>query len=175
MIKRIALTIVLGAIGTFTYGQQEAQFTQYLDNMLYYNPAYAGSNDHMNVTAIHRQQWVGIDGAPMTQSLSLHTPLKYESLGLGLSVLNDRIGPLNQTWVNLDFSYTLRFKKSRSKLSFGLKGGVNFVNNDLAGLSVLDQGDVGLSTNVSEILPNLGAGVYYHSDQFFLREYLHPE
>lgn len=149
-------------------GQQEAQFTQYLDNMQYYNPAYVGSRGMMNVSAIHRQQWVGIEGAPMTQVLNINTPLKYESIGLGLNVLNDRIGSLRQTWINVDFSYSLRFKKHDGRLSFGLKGGINLVNNNLSSLYAVDAGDFLTTQNISnKILPNLGAGVYYHSKHFF--------
>lgn len=165
---RISHIVILFLTCSFLYGQQEAQYTQYLDNMQYYNPAYAGSRDMMNVTAIHRQQWVGIDGAPMSSTLSLNTPLKYESLGLGIGLLNDRIGPLNQTWVNVDVSYTLRFKRHSGKLAMGLKGGINLVNNSLSSLYAIDDGDYYASQNiVNDILPNLGAGLYYHSDKFF--------
>lgn len=160
--------IIALLIGTTITAQQEAQFTQYIDNMQYYNPAYVGSSDRMNISAFHRQQWVGIEGAPMTQTLNLHTPLKYESLGLGVSVLNDRIGPLNQTWINADIGYTLKFRRHDGKLSFGMKGGINLVNNRLSELYTPDQGDFLLAENVSnQILPNLGAGVYYHSKHWF--------
>lgn len=148
--------------------QQEAQFTQYLDNMQYYNPAYVGSGEVMNVNMFHRQQWVGIEGAPMTQTINLQSPLKYESLGLGVSALNDRVGPLNQTWINVDFSYTLEFDNHDGKLAFGVKGGVNLVNNTLSDLYAPDDGDVLASQNISnKLLPNIGSGVYYHSKHWF--------
>lgn len=151
------------------FAQQEAQFTQYNDNMLYYNPAYAGSREVMNITALYRQQWVGIEGAPVTQSLAFHTPLKYESIGLGVSVLNDKIGPLNQTWLNVDASYTLRFKRHKGKLSFGVKGGINLVNNRVGDLYATDQNDI-LSSGYlkNEMLPNFGGGIYYHTDKFYV-------
>src|SRR5690554_7774375 len=97
--KIISFLLILLSISN-GYGQQEAQFTQYLDNMQYYNPAYIGKAKVMNVSAFHRQQWVGIEGAPMTQVLSLHTPIKYESLGVGVSFLNDRIGDRKSTRLN---------------------------------------------------------------------------
>lgn len=165
--KIISFLLILLSISN-GYGQQEAQFTQYLDNMQYYNPAYIGKAKVMNVSAFHRQQWVGIEGAPMTQVLSLHTPIKYESLGVGLSFLNDRIGTLNQSWINADVSYTLRFKKHQGKLSFGLKGGINLVNNDLNSLYAPDDGDLLVTQSISnKVLPNVGFGVYYHSKHFF--------
>lgn len=167
MNKRNKVAIMCLFLTHIAFGQQEAQITQYLDNMLYYNPAYAGSNNHMNATFIHRQQWIGIQGAPNTQCLSIHTPLKYESLGVGLSIINDRLGPLNQKWINIDVSYSLKFKNNKGKLSLGIKGGLNFIDNNLTDLNVLDQNDVNLSSNISQITPNFGAGLYYHSEQFF--------
>jgi type IX secretion system PorP/SprF family membrane protein len=167
LIKVSQLFIVL-LISISIKAQQEAQFTQYLDNMQYFNPAYVGSSDMLSLNALHRQQWVGIEGAPMTQTINLHTPLKYESLGLGLSLANDRIGPLNQTWINADISYSLKFDNHDGKLAFGIKGGMNLVNNRLSELYAPDQGDLLVAQNINnEILPNIGAGVYYHSEQWF--------
>src|SRR5690606_1533300 len=113
-------TVLLG-ISTAALAQQEPQFTQYMDNQLYINPAYAGSRGTLNIGGVHRQQWAGFKGAPMTQSLFVHSPLTYKSVGLGGSVINDRIGPLNQTWINVDASYSLRFEGD-ARLSFGVKG-----------------------------------------------------
>jgi len=148
--------------------QQEAQFTQYLDNMQYYNPAYVGSGDVMDLNVFHRQQWVGIDGAPMTQTINLQTPLHIKSLGLGISVLNDRVGPLNQTWLNIDFAYTLEFDNHDGKLAFGVKGGMNLINSVLSNLYAPDNGDNIANQNISNaLLPNIGSGVYYHSKHWF--------
>lgn len=156
--------------------QQDAQFTQYTDNMLFFNPAYAGSKNYLTVSAIHRQQWVGIKGAPMSQTISMHTPLRYESVGLGLSVLNDRVGPINQTWLGADFSYSLKLRKSKRgqsydgpKLSFGVKGVVNLLNGDISQLYTIDQNDMTLANNYrNKATGNLGLGIYYRSKQFFV-------
>lgn len=164
-IKIMAILLLSG----WSFGQQEAQYTQYLDNMLYYNPAYAGSRDMLNFTALHRQQWVGIDGAPMTTSFSMHSPLRYQSLGLGFSLLNDKVGPTNSTWLNGDVSYSLRFKKHKGRLSFGVKGGLNILNGDLAGLIKQDNADATLNVRYkNELKPNVGFGIYYHSTQWFV-------
>lgn len=166
-LSKIIVIAFLGAINTVN-AQQEAQFTQYMDNMLYYNPAYAGSRDALNINVLHRQQWVGIKGAPITQTLSIHSPLKYESFGLGFSMMHDRVGPMNQTWLNADASYSLRFKKHKGRLSFGINGGINIVNADLTSLYTPDPNDPQLARNYrNEILPNIGAGIYYHSKQWF--------
>lgn len=166
--KKLITLVIVSILGLSGWAQQEAQITQYMDNMLYYNPAYAGSREALSISGLHRQQWAGISGAPVTQTLSFHSPLKNESLGLGFSLLNDRVGPLNQTWLNVDFSYTIRFKNHNGKLSFGAKGGVNLVNADLAGLFTHDINDPNLQQNYqNEIAPTIGAGIYYHSEQWF--------
>lgn len=165
--KRIVFALLMLGSATGLYAQQEAQFTQYNDNMLYFNPAYAGNRDHMNITATHRQQWVGVKGAPMTDNLSIHTPLKYESVGVGLTVLNDKLGPMNQTWINANFAYSLKFK-NKSRLAFGLNGGVNMVNARFSDLDLVDNGDPLLSQDVSnKLLPNFGLGLFYHSEHFY--------
>lgn len=148
-------------------GQQEPQFTQYNDNILYYNPAYAGSRGTFNISGIHRQQWVGIDGAPITQSLFFHSPLRYESVGLGLSLINDKVGPLNSTWVNADFSYSLKFKNA-SKLAFGVKAGMNIMNGRFSEINTNEANDPIMSQNFSnKVNPNIGLGIYYHANQWY--------
>lgn len=167
MLHKIIIALTFSLLVSEANAQQNAQFTQYLDNMLYFNPAYAGSRGNMNISATHRQQWTGFKGAPSTQSLSLHTPLKYESTSLGFSVLNDRIGPINQTWINANAAYALRFKRNDAKLSFGVNGGINLVNGDLTQLYAVDQNDPLAENYVNQIKPNVGAGIYYHSKKWF--------
>ena len=89
IMKRIFLILTLLLSSCYTFSQQDAQFTQYMDNPLYVNPGYAGSRGMLNATMIHREQWVGIEGAPRSTSFSLHSPLSYESLGLGVTVVNE--------------------------------------------------------------------------------------
>ena len=155
--------------------QQDVQFTQYNDNMLHYNPAYAGNRDVLTVTALHRQQWVGMKGAPMSTTLALHTPLKYEAIGVGVSLLNDRVGPLTQSWIAGDISYTLRFGSTSNsrrsaddpRLSFGVKGVMNMLNADLDRLQTTDQNDVDLQNYNNKMGANVGAGVYFRSKHLF--------
>lgn len=162
------LTLALLSFSTGLFAQQEAQFTQYNDNQLYYNPAYAGSKEMLNVTLLHRSQWVGIKGAPMTQSLVMHTPLP-KNLGLGVSVLNDRIGPMNHTWLMADLSYTLLLnKKETTRLSFGLKGGVNMMNANLQELHTTTANDPQAINYTGRVFGNVGAGVFFQTKQFFI-------
>ena len=148
--------------------QQDPHFTQYFDNALFVNPAYAGSGGILNMTAIHREQWTGFDGRPRSTTFSIHSPLRYESVGLGLTAVNDMLGPINQTMVYGDVSYTLRFKGTKSKLAFGVKGGINVINVKSSELLTTDENDPKLLQNVrNHINPNVGFGLYYHNPYFF--------
>lgn len=163
------LLVVFAVICGTSFAQQEAQFTQYMDNTLFINPAYAGSRQAMNITAIHREQWVGIDGAPRSTTLSIHSPLAINNVGLGLTMVNDKIGPLNQTMLYADVSYSLRFKNTESRLAFGLKAGINIVNLKTSNLSTTSPNDPSFVNNVrNKINPNFGFGVYYHAPKFFV-------
>jgi type IX secretion system PorP/SprF family membrane protein len=158
----LASTCILSA-----KAQQEAHFTQFADNQLFVNPAYAGSNEILNATVLHRQQWVGFTGAPQTSTFSMHSPLSYESVGLGVTMVSDQIGPLSQNMIYGDFSYTLRFS-NQTKLAFGLKAGMNVINVNSSGLNTSTENDPNLMKDVrNQVNPNLGFGVYYHSKNWF--------
>ncbi len=167
MKKIVSLVVIL--LAGYSFGQQEAQFTQYMDNHIFVNPGYAGSRGMLNATAIHREQWVGIDGAPSSTTFSLNSPLPYESLGVGLSLVNDNVGPINQTLVYADFAYSLKFKNTRGKLAFGVKGGINAINSRANELNTTLPDDISLIENAMSIVnPNFGFGVYYHSPAWFV-------
>ncbi len=162
------LTLALLSVNV-VFSQQDPHFTQYFDNTLFVNPAYAGSRGMLNVTGIHREQWVGIDGRPQSTTLSIHSPLVYENIGLGLTMVNDRVGPLQQTMFYGDFSYTLNFANSPGKLAFGLKGGINLLNVRTNELETTQDDDPSLFTNIqNNINPNFGFGVYYHTPKWFI-------
>ncbi|MFL1897478.1 type IX secretion system membrane protein PorP/SprF, partial [Aquimarina sp. 2-A2] len=115
--------------------QQDAQYTQYMYNTIIVNPAYAGSRGVMSITGLHRSQWVGLEGAPRTQTLTMNTPIgKKNRIGLGLSIVNDEIGPTDETYFDIDFSYTIPTSE-RGKLSFGLKAGGHLLNINLQELN----------------------------------------
>lgn len=161
--------IILAAlfIGNLVNAQQDPQFTQYFDNFLHVNPAYAGSSGMLSANVIHRQQWVGFSGAPKSTTLSLHTPLNYRSVGLGLTAVNDIIGPINQTMVYADFSYTLKLGKT-ARLALGLKGGLNMLNVNTSELANVQENDPAFVNVQNQLNPNVGFGVYYHDEHFFL-------
>ena len=103
-----------------SYAQQDAQYTQYMYNTINVNPAYAGSRGAMSIFALHRTQWVGLDGAPVTNVASINTPLNDSNLGLGVTFINDKIGPTNENTISADLSYTIPTSENY-KLSFGMK------------------------------------------------------
>ena len=165
--RKLIFTVIITVAGLFMgYAQQDAQYTQYMYNTISVNPAYAGSRGVLSIAALHRSQWVGLDGAPTTQTLNFHTPVS-EHVGLGLSVVNDEIGNgTNQdTYIDAAFSYTVKTSEE-GKLSFGLKAGGHLFNVDFTKLR-----NYGAESNLPNIdnkfSPNFGAGIYYHTDRFY--------
>lgn len=159
--------LVLIVIAPKANAQQETMYTQYMSNVLSINPAYAGSNDMLSMTAVSRNQWVGIGGAPETQTFSIHSPVTKYHMGLGLSFMKDKIGPINQTGLAFDYSYTVDFDRRRY-LAFGLKGGVNFYSAGYTDLELVDPNDVVFqSDQIHRFLPNVGVGLYYYTERFY--------
>ena len=167
MKKRILLiTFILLSIST--YSQQDSQFTQYMYNTVNINPAYAGSRGVLSIFGLHRNQWVGLDGAPVTNTLSLNSPINGSNIGLGLSFINDRIGPSDENSISADISYSVKTSET-AKLSFGLKATANLLNVDFTKLSRFDQADFLGATNIdNRFSPNIGAGIYYHSEKSYI-------
>src|SRR6185436_14262304 len=145
--------------------EYEPQFTQYLNNELFINPAYAGSRGFAAATLLYRDQWVGVEGAPRTATFGFHSPFMHDKIGLGLSVMNDRIGVTNQTGAFLNYAYHLPTSEN-STLSFGLQGGFINVDEKLLDVNTIDP-DPQFSNNVGKVMPNFGSGMYYHTDNKF--------
>lgn len=162
------ITIFVGLLSNKTIeAQQDAQYTQYMYNTMVINPAYAGSRGVMSIVGLHRSQWVGLDGAPRTQTLSLNTPIgTNERVGLGFSVVNEEIGPVDETYINADFSYTIP-TGYYGKLSFGLKAGLHLLNIDLQQLSKFTEDPLFGNNIDNKFSPQVGAGIYYHTDKFY--------
>lgn len=149
------------------HAQQDAQFTQYMYNTININPAYAGSRGALSVFALHRDQWIGLDGAPKTNAISVNTPINNSNVGLGVSLVNDKIGPTTENQFSVDLSYTIP-TSDNWKLSFGIKGSADIFNLDVSKLNPADQGDPQFQNLENDFSPNVGAGIYWHSDNAYI-------
>ncbi|WCO01532.1 PorP/SprF family type IX secretion system membrane protein [Psychroserpens ponticola] len=157
--------IVVFLIATQMYGQQDPQYTQYMYNMNVINPAYAGSRENLSFGLLYRTQWTGIDGAPETGTFFGHLRVG-EKVGVGLSVISDQIGPVNETNAYADFSYTLKLG-GPNRLAFGIKAGATFHDIGLGSLDLIDQGD-DFFQDINSTTPNVGAGLFYYTNNYYL-------
>ncbi|MEW4923932.1 type IX secretion system membrane protein PorP/SprF [Algibacter sp. 2305UL17-15] len=146
--------------------QQDPQYTDYMFNTLTVNSAYAGSRGHLTVTGLHRTQWVGLDGAPETQSFSVESPVG-KNVGLGVVLVNDRLGPSDEFYLDANFSYTINLNYE-SKLSFGIKGGGRMLNIDWTRGTFQEQENVFQQNIENKFLPTIGAGVYWHNENSYI-------
>ncbi len=161
--------LILFMVPFTAFSQQDPLYTQYMFDKLAINPGYAGTRDVLSLMILSRHQWVGFDGAPSTQTFTANSPIANKNIGLGFSVIYDRIGPTRQTGTYLDYSFQIRISKN-SKLSLGIKGGGNFYQLDMAELKRLTPYDdpAYSGPNVNKFLPNFGVGIYYYSNNFYL-------
>lgn len=162
------VTLVLLLISGLSYAQQDAQFSNYMYNTLSFNPAYAGSRGTTSIYLSQRSQWVGLEGAPITNALSYHAPLGSSNVGIGLSLLNDAIGPVEENLISLDVSYRIRASYD-SQLAFGLRASAHMLNVDFTKLNIFNPGDVLAQNNINNrISPNIGFGMFWYSEKSYV-------
>ncbi len=159
----ICLLFIVGGF-TNTRAQQNPVYSQYIFNGLVINPAYAGSHVQMSLTAMYRNQWVNLDGAPKTYSITGHTALMKQKIGVGLMLTNDEIGSYSSQSMYGSYAYIL--KTPAGKLSLGLQAGFNLVSADFSDLNLIDPGDGSFATVSNRFRPNFGAGVYFQNKIF---------
>jgi len=146
--------------------QQSPLMSHYMFNGLLLNPAYAGSKEFVSSTLLYRQQWTGLEGAPVTYSGSIHGLLPKKKLGLGGYIQRDKIGVTSQTDIYASMSYHLPVGKG--KLSAGLQMGLSNFSSDVVQLTYWDPGDKVFDYNTfSNLLPNAGLGLYYYQSLFY--------
>jgi type IX secretion system PorP/SprF family membrane protein len=163
----IIFVMILALHSGIIQAQQAPLFTHYMYNTLLVNPAYAGSRGALTMTALHRSQWVSFKGAPLTQTLTLHSPVRNQYNGLGLSIMNDKIGPTNNTAVSGSYAYIMTLSK-KSKLALGLSAGINIYQADLNSLLLDEPYDPVFLGNIqNHLTPNFGFGVYYYRERFY--------
>ena len=160
--KKLILLFFTILIAQQISAQQDPQYTQYMYNMNIINPAYAGISEGLSVGALYRSQWVGLDGGPETFTFNIHSPVG-KQLALGLSVISDKIGPVEETNAYVDASYTIPLGME-TRLAFGVKGGFTFHDIAIAEsqITLVDLSDPFFANAINETTPNIGAGVYFY-------------
>ena len=163
--------VALVALASFgeLHAQQDPHYTQYMYNMSVMNPAYAGSKDNLSMGLLYRKQWVEIEDAPTTATFFGHT-LVGKNVGMGLSVISDKIGPVEENNVYMDFSYTLNLG-GEHKLAFGLKTGLTLHKVSLFDdvySTLPDANDPAFSENTSNSYFNIGSGLFYYTNKYYL-------
>lgn len=168
---KIAGTLFLSAFAISSlFSQQEIQNSFYMFNSSVLNPAYAGSRDALSLVMDYRNQWTGWAGAPRTTNFIAHSPLKNESIGVGLNVVNDKIGPTDKNSIFADFAYRLKLNAKNDRLCFGIRSGVDMLRNNFSNLRINDGTDPLSSNNINfnSNTFNVGAGIYYYGKRHFL-------
>ena len=150
--------------------QQDPQYTQYMYNMNVVNPAYAGSKENVSVGLLYRSQWMDLEGAPETGTFSIHSPVG-KNVGLGLSAISDKIGPVEENNVYADFSYTLQLG-GEHRLALGLKAGATFhkvsLFSSIGNGFVPHENDPAFQSNMNNTYLNLGTGAFYYTDKYYI-------
>jgi len=171
MIKQLLILSILFTVSFVVHSQQRPQFTQYMYNSIAYNPAYAGSRQSMVISLLHRSQWVSVEGAPTTQTLSAHTLIPtLKNVGVGVSFVRDELGFESTTDAFANFSYTIDLDEDQKyRLAFGIKAGATKydLNNDLLNDPIAGP-DNFLNTINFSWLPNIGVGLYFRGDSYYL-------
>lgn len=167
MTMRFFLIGIIAVLSLTGFAQQDPIFSQYMFNPFVVNPAYAGSRDAVSTVLLYRTQWVGMNGAPTTGSLSMHAPVKATKMAWGVNVMSDEIGPTTTTFVQGTYAYRMRLLGG--KLSIALRGGYFSSVYDKSTLDFDDDTD---NKNEGDVIragvPNFDFGLYYHTPVFFL-------
>ena len=168
LIQGLILVVFTALLSLEIKAQQDPQYTQYMYNTMSVNAGYAGQRNVLSATVLYRTQWVGIDGAPKTITFGIHSPLQNERIGLGLNIVSDQLGPAEETSIDANISYTIPVDESGGlELSFGLNGGLHILDTDWSKGSY-QNADRLFNENINLISPTLGAGLYLHSEKWYL-------
>jgi type IX secretion system PorP/SprF family membrane protein len=176
--KIFFLFLFSGIVTNSSFGQQDPMFTQYMFNSLTFNPAYAGSKNYLSANILYRTQWAGWNsranglnpdlttgGAPVSQTFTIHTPVN-KRIGVGLAVVNDKVGASESTGANLSYAYRIPF--AEGNLALAVQGGVINYRGDFRNLIARDIDDPAFIDEQPNVWrPNFGTGIYYNSDRFY--------
>lgn len=163
--KYFIAIILVKLISLSIFAQQDPMYSQYMFNTLSLNPAYAGTSGKISAVLLTRHQWIGLEAAPQTQTFAIHSPLKNRT-SLGLSVIKDKAGPINNLSFQANYSYNINITNS-SLLYLGLMAGVNNVNVQLADVDGVEFDDFAFSQNINAFRPIFGFGLYINNPKFY--------
>ena len=164
--KKISIILFFAVTAFAAHAQHNEMYSQYMFNGFLINPAYAGSNDALTLGLLHRDQWVGFDGAPQTTTFFAHTPLKNKKLNMGITFINDRYGITTRNKFNIAYAY--RISLNKGALFIGLQGGVDFIRDNWSKVQTTTPGDhafIGQDQLTS--VPEAGFGIYYKTEKFY--------
>lgn len=163
--KKIFTIVILLFASYGAKAQQEAMLTQYMFTGQYHNPAYVGSHPYSSASVLHRNQWVGLEGAPKTNVASFDGIMRNEKVGLGGLIINDKIGVTSR----LDFltNYSYKLKLSKGFLNLGLRAGIGNYRSNFDQLTYWDQDNTFNSPQKSSITPKFGFGAYYYTQRTY--------
>lgn len=159
--------LLLLVVSCYGYSQQDPQFTQYNFNTMTVNPGYTGSRGHLAILSMYRNQWLGIDGAPTTITLGIDSPIGLFD-GLGLSIIQDELGPSEETYIDGNYSHQLILNSKGHRLGLGLKAGIRLLNIDWS-KGIYKDPDAAFNDNIdNKLLPTIGAGIFYYTKKSYL-------
>lgn len=161
------LLLLLCLAATTVYGQKEPQYTQYMYNIGSFNPAYVGTVQTTELAALYRAQWIDIPGAPRTIRFGANLPFSNETMGLGINIVNDQLGPLSQTYADLSYSYQVKITDN-TKLSFGMDLGGSFLNVDFSKGTFENPGEALSLERINNFYPTVGAGLFMYGDAWYV-------
>ncbi|GAB2561804.1 type IX secretion system membrane protein PorP/SprF [Spirosoma aerophilum] len=165
----IVLLLILGIGSSQVRAQQDKMFSQYMFNMMALNPAYAGSRDVLSMSALYRNQWTGLQGAPQTATFTADMPLNNERVGVGLQLYGDKVGVIQETGAFASYAFRIKVG-AKSTLALGLQAGASSYQANLTDVKTSPDGQVdpAFASNISKMLPNFGTGIYLSNDRTYL-------
>ena len=165
----IVLLLILGIGSGQVRAQQDKMFSQYMFNMMALNPAYAGSRDVLSMSALYRNQWTGIQGAPQTATFTADMPLNNERVGVGLQLYSDKAGVVSEAGGFASYAFRIKVG-AKTTLALGLQAGASSYQANLTEVKTSPDGsiDPAFASNISKILPNFGTGIYLSNDRSYL-------
>ncbi|MEO0338266.1 MAG: type IX secretion system membrane protein PorP/SprF [Bacteroidota bacterium] len=168
--KNLYITILLClVVASPLLAQQEEQYTQFMNIKQVLNPGFAGSEEALGITALSRNQWLGLDGAPQTQLISITAPILNQRIGVGGNIQRQSIGATE--FYTIDGVYSYRIKVPRGFLGIGLQASVRLLRVDFGSLTAtqpIGQDEAIPNGMQSKYVPNFGAGLYYNTRNFYL-------